>query len=414
MANWILKFISGKYQGGEFQLEEGVVYGVGRANDSDMVLVEDMVSRNHAKIQVVGDVPLLEDLGSTNGSFVNGERVKKVELKEGDRVLFGTSIIRLIRVDSSYATDIEVESSADAEHTELPTDRSRNATAAAPPSQAPAAAPARTVAININATPTSENPFAVGSTMLPNAMPPVPRPANMSLTPPPVEAVVAPLLEAFAEPPAAAATEAPEPEPPAPSPEPPPAAPAKPPMQTVARQGGLMTGLLEEISLPDLLQLFSTGRKSGTLRVESEQNATLHIREGRVVFSEVHGLDLHPEKAAYRILTWTTGTFIFEAPVDQSFPVTVDMSTEALMMETFRISDEISHLRNVPDPNQILTVCVPLLPPLRALNAEILDTLQLVINYGRVEEVLDRSVANDLETLQDLIYLLEHHYVQPV
>jgi pSer/pThr/pTyr-binding forkhead associated (FHA) protein len=396
MANWILKFISGKYQGGEFQLEEGVVYGVGRANDSDMVLVEDMVSRNHAKLQVVGDVPTLEDLGSTNGSFVNGERVKKVELKEGDRILFGTSIIRLVRADSAYESSLNVDQAGEDAHTESPTDPHRGVVAAAAQPPTSSAAPARTVAINLNTTLPEDQPFAAGSTLQPNAMPPLPRTANADFT------MTPPAEEANSDAPATAA------------PEPPPAAPApRAPMQTVARQGGLMTGLLEEISLPDLLQLFSTGRKSGTLRVESDQNATLHIREGRVVFSEIHGLDLHPEKAAYRILTWTTGTFIFEAPVEQDFPVTVDMSTEALMMETFRISDEISHLRDVPDLNQILTVCVPLQPPLRALNAEILDTLQLVINYGRVADVLDRSLANDLETLQDLLYLLQHKYVQP-
>lgn len=412
MANWILKFISGKYQGGEFQLEEGVVYGVGRANDSDMVLVEDMVSRNHAKIQVVGDVPILEDLGSTNGSFVNGERVKKVELKEGDRILFGTSIIRLVRADELYANGHDANGAADGDHTELPTDRSRNVTGPSAPPPTPGAPAARTMAININQIPPNGSPLAAGPTLQPTSMPPQPMSAtsNASITPPPLAAIAA-----AAAPPVVAPVQQQAPTPAAPAQ----AAPTyatgpRAPMQTVAKQGGLMAGLLEEISLPDLLQLFSTGRKSGTLRVESEQNATLHIREGRVAYAEIHGVDLHPEKAAYRILTWVTGTFMFEAPVDQEFPITVDMGTEALMMETFRISDEISQLRNVPDRNQALGVSVPLLPPLRALNPEILDTLQLVINHSLVGEILDRSLANDLETLQDLIYLMQHQYVRPI
>src|SRR5687768_1782650 len=62
-----------------------------------MVLVEDMVSRKHAKITVDQGKILIEDLGSTNGTFVNGEKVKQARLKEGDRILIGTSILKLVQ-----------------------------------------------------------------------------------------------------------------------------------------------------------------------------------------------------------------------------------------------------------------------------------------------------------------------------
>ena len=66
-----------------------------------MVLVEDMVSRRHAKISIeAGDI-FLEDLGSTNGSFVNGEKVTRTKLAEGDRILIGTSIIKVVASDGS-------------------------------------------------------------------------------------------------------------------------------------------------------------------------------------------------------------------------------------------------------------------------------------------------------------------------
>jgi len=78
-----------------------------------MVLVEDMVSRRHAKIAMNEDNIILQDLGSTNGSFVNGEKVKRVRLREGDRVLIGTSIIKLIkRNESGYEEptgDIQID-----------------------------------------------------------------------------------------------------------------------------------------------------------------------------------------------------------------------------------------------------------------------------------------------------------------
>src|SRR3954469_8976022 len=69
---------------------------IGRSSELDMVLVEDMVSRKHAKITVAGGKITIEDLGSTNGTFVNGEKIKQARLKEGDRILIGTSILKLV------------------------------------------------------------------------------------------------------------------------------------------------------------------------------------------------------------------------------------------------------------------------------------------------------------------------------
>src|SRR5437588_2523713 len=95
-SQYALRFISGKYQGGEFPLRMDREIIVGRSSELDMVLVEDMVSRKHAKITASGDQIVIQDLGSTNGTFVNGEKIKRARLKEGDRVLIGTSILKLI------------------------------------------------------------------------------------------------------------------------------------------------------------------------------------------------------------------------------------------------------------------------------------------------------------------------------
>ena len=75
---YALRFISGKYQGGEFPLRMDREIIIGRSSDLDMVLVEDMVSRKHAKITTDGGQVMIQDLGSTNGTFVNGEKIKKV------------------------------------------------------------------------------------------------------------------------------------------------------------------------------------------------------------------------------------------------------------------------------------------------------------------------------------------------
>lgn len=96
-----LRFISGRYQGGEFPLDKGKEVILGRASELDMVLVEEMVSRHHARIAWSGDSFFIEDLGSTNGTFVNGEKIERRDIQEGDRILVGTSILKVVEATHS-------------------------------------------------------------------------------------------------------------------------------------------------------------------------------------------------------------------------------------------------------------------------------------------------------------------------
>jgi len=104
-----LRFISGKDQGGEYPLGEMGELVIGRSSDLDMVLIEDMVSRKHAKITLAPGQITISDLGSTNGTFVNGEKVKRSRLKEGDRILIGTSILKLVSVARQAGAAIDVK-----------------------------------------------------------------------------------------------------------------------------------------------------------------------------------------------------------------------------------------------------------------------------------------------------------------
>ena len=95
MTKHQLRFISGKYQGGSYALAEGDEVVMGRGMDAGLTLFEEMVSRHHARFKADGGVVIVEDLGSKNGTFVNGERVEQRPLAVGDRILLGTSILRL-------------------------------------------------------------------------------------------------------------------------------------------------------------------------------------------------------------------------------------------------------------------------------------------------------------------------------
>jgi len=368
MAKWVLKFISGKYQGGEFPLEEGGEYTIGRSNDSSLVLVEDMVSRNHAKLVVRDGLTHLIDNRSTNGSFVNGERVDEAVLKEGDRILFGTSIIKLVRVEESHVP-------ADPESTWEPSGSSPKLVpgpaTADPQYRKPAPA---TQAISLS------HPLRPPSVSPESTSPPV----DTDRTPDP-----------------------------APEPAPKPAQQASPAQSRATISGGI-AGMLEEVGLPDLLQLFSASRKSGVLRIESEKNALIYLREGRLVYAEIEDQpNLPPEKAAYRVLTFNTGTFVLEPPSDREFDETIEMSTEAIMMEAMRLMDEMDNIKDdLPATTARIGIKIPLVPPLRSLTPEILDTLQLVINHRTVQTVLNTSLGTDLETMQDIGYLIKHNYVE--
>ena len=107
-----LRFISGKYQGGEYPLGLQPEIVIGRASELDMVLVEDMVSRRHARIAFTETQIIIEDLGSTNGTFVNGEKITRATLKEGDRVLIGTSILKVVALDPTAPLPRRVEMSS--------------------------------------------------------------------------------------------------------------------------------------------------------------------------------------------------------------------------------------------------------------------------------------------------------------
>jgi Protein of unknown function (DUF3662)/FHA domain len=64
---------------------------IGRLSTNDVVLADANVSRRHAELRGDGGVWTLVDLGSTNGTLVNGKLAEEHQLRDGDRISFGTS-----------------------------------------------------------------------------------------------------------------------------------------------------------------------------------------------------------------------------------------------------------------------------------------------------------------------------------
>jgi pSer/pThr/pTyr-binding forkhead associated (FHA) protein len=294
---FVLKVISGKYQGGEFPLKDSAQIVIGRSSEVGLVLAEDMVSRKHAKITVSegGGKILIEDLGSTNGTFVNGEKVKQVRLKEGDRILIGTSILRLVHQRGPSGPSLEEAAAAQ------------------------------------------------------------------------------------------------------------------------ARRPSVISGKIEEIPLPDVLQLLHTSRKTAVLIIRAPADTGhIYLRNGRVCFASIEGIsELTPVKSFQRMLAWDRGDFELSPDPPGDFQVEIERSFEALLMEGVQLLDEFRELsKELPSEKEWLSVRIPLQPPLRALGPEELDVLQLVLNHGTLREVLNRSEKDDVATGRALLQLIKKDYVR--
>ncbi len=80
-------------QGTEVPVEPGATIG---REGCDITLSDPDVSRRHAAIQIVRDEVSIEDLGSTNGTFVNGQRIEeRRRLTDGDEIQIGSTVWRL-------------------------------------------------------------------------------------------------------------------------------------------------------------------------------------------------------------------------------------------------------------------------------------------------------------------------------
>jgi pSer/pThr/pTyr-binding forkhead associated (FHA) protein len=304
-----LRFISGKYQGGEFPLGEGQEIVIGRSSELDMVLVEEMVSRKHARIALTDGVINIEDLGSTNGTFVNGEKVDQGTLKEGDRVLIGTNILKVIATTQDAEQKLDPKSVAAGRVT------------------------------------------------------------------------------------------------------------ARQRMSRAAEEAPRMSGSLEEIPLPDLLQLFGTSRKNGVLVLRTDQReGRIYLTEGKMRFASIEGSDnVRPLKAVYRMLEWHKGVFALDPPDTREFENPVDVSAQEILMEGFRQQDEFNALRGrLPSLDLRLGLKMPLEPKLHELSAPELDLLQSVINATSIEAVFDTVAGTDLEAGHAMLSLIQRGYLEPV
>jgi len=99
-----LRVIAGPQTGRVFTFDQHETFMIGRSEDSQFCLPHDRYfSRNHCLLEIAPPQCFLRDLGSTNGTFVNGIKVETAHLKNGDRIQGGETVLE-VEVSGDHKT----------------------------------------------------------------------------------------------------------------------------------------------------------------------------------------------------------------------------------------------------------------------------------------------------------------------
>ena len=92
-----LVVVGGKLRGKEYILQDGENV-IGRSSDNDVAIPIEGVSKKHLKVTVNGETAFAEDLGSSNGTLVNGKIIKRMTVKDGDKIALPNLIFQVVYV----------------------------------------------------------------------------------------------------------------------------------------------------------------------------------------------------------------------------------------------------------------------------------------------------------------------------
>src|SRR6478735_653597 len=105
----LLPVLSGTRLGHRLGLGDTAI-DVGRGSAAGLILDADSVSRKHARIERFGGGHKIVDQGSTNGTYVNGVRIKEQILKDGDRIGIGKGLLKYLaggNIEGAYHEEIQ-------------------------------------------------------------------------------------------------------------------------------------------------------------------------------------------------------------------------------------------------------------------------------------------------------------------
>jgi pSer/pThr/pTyr-binding forkhead associated (FHA) protein len=89
MSSWILQSAETGDESLTFRLSAGTIKTIGRAPRADFIVDRALVSRLHCRLTADAENLEVQDLASTNGTFVNDKRVDRARIVTGDRLRVG-------------------------------------------------------------------------------------------------------------------------------------------------------------------------------------------------------------------------------------------------------------------------------------------------------------------------------------
>lgn len=181
--------------------------------------------------------------------------------------------------------------------------------------------------------------------------------------------------------------------------------------EQVTRQGKQVEGNLEQVSLTDMLQIFGHNRKDGTLSLERDgRRGEIFLLEGSVINARVDRVE--GEKAFFRLLHWTHGRFSFCPDIPRE-EVRITRPLDHLIMEGLRQNDELRAFgEQLPKPDSLLFLKVPLERLPRGLRPTTQEILVLLEYYQLVDDILNHCPRPDYDILQVLRILLDKGVVE--
>lgn len=92
-----LVVVGGKLRGQEFPLKDGD-NSLGRDSACDVHFQVEGVSKKHLTVTITDDVVYIQDMGSANGTFLNGKIIKRATMKGGDKIGLPNAVLQLVHV----------------------------------------------------------------------------------------------------------------------------------------------------------------------------------------------------------------------------------------------------------------------------------------------------------------------------